>query len=187
MASLFHSRELSTAFVNRNIVNQSVGIRTVDDQVVFKVTVDFGAQGRLERRASFSPKGVRIHKVMEEVKAYQAELKEIIDALHEFYAWASAPARLLEHLDNGPRPVFTKMILENNRPLMLHAVRRRNRMVFQMFGEGINGLEITQDYNNAASDRGFYAKILDMVKTLEDHIQDVKNVSFFETMDGAEK
>lgn len=187
MASLFHTRQLSHAYPNRNVVNQSIGTRNVNDVITFKVLVDFGVNGKLERRLAFRPVGRPIGDVMAELKLYKIEINTIIDTLKELHTWVNKPARLLEHLDDGPRPAFTKIIFPDERPLMFHAARRRNKMVFQIFGEGILGYEVTQDYKDEQADRAFNAKILDMINTFAAHLDDINTVPFYDFAEGAVK
>lgn len=187
MASLFHTRQLSNAYSNRNVTNQSIGIRNVQDRITFKVLIDFGANGKLERVFSVRPMGRPIAEVITEYNAYKAEIQLIIDTLKELMSWVNKPSRLLEHLDNGPRPAFTKIIFPENRPLMFHAARRGNKMLFQIFGEGILGFEVVQDYKDEQADRAFNSKILDMINTFVSHMDDVKAVPFHEFAQGAVK
>lgn len=186
MASLFHSRALSGAYPNRNVTNQSIGVRTNNGTITFRVIVDFGINGKLERFTNIQVAGVRVHTVAEELKAYQKSLTTIVESLEELLTWATHPQRVLEYLDNGPKPTFNKMILEE-RPLMLHAVRKKGGLSFQMFGEGLNGLEIILDHRVETGERSFVNKINDMIETLKRHVADTRNVKFFDSMDGAVK
>lgn len=178
MASLFRNRKLLESFPNRNVVGESTGIHTRDGDLVFRVSVDFGSQGKLSRYLNIKALGNDLVGVTKAISEYENSLLEIIDILEEMQRWvldldfvpgATAPIRHRGDL------VFNRVLCEEN-PLMVHAAWVNKSITCMIFGKGLYDMEIRIPAGGENNYRMFQLKVMSIIEVLREHLRDVEKL-----------
>jgi hypothetical protein len=178
MASLFRVRTLLDSFPNRNVVGESTGIHTNDGNLVFRVSVDFGIQGKLSRYLTIKALGNELVSVTKAISEYESSILEIIDILEEMQRWvldvnfvpdAISPVRHRGDL------VFNRVLCEEN-PLMAHAAWVNKSITCSLFGKGLYDMEIRIPAGGDHNYRIFEAKITSVVNIFREHLRDIEKL-----------
>lgn len=174
MASLFQTRELSTAFPNRSVVIESSCVKTVKQDLIIKLCIEFGVNGKLTRQVHIPVTGRFIKDVKRDIDEHKDSILEIIGYLEEANLWTV----------KSTEELFNRVLCEEH-PLMFHAVRKPKSITFAIFGEGLHDLEIVLDRRKEYGQRLFAQKILVLQNALRKHLESIDNMSAFDTLQGA--
>jgi hypothetical protein len=178
MASLFRNRKLLETFPNRNVVGESTGIHTKDGDLVFRVSVDFGTQGKLSRYLTVKALGNDLIGVSKAINEYENSILEIVDILEELQRWVldldfvNGSANPVRHRGN---PVFNRVLCEEN-PLMVHATWVNKTVNCMFFGKGLFDLEIRIPASGEHTNRMFQLKVLSIIEVLREHLRDIEKL-----------
>ena len=183
MASLFRNRTLSNAFPHRNVVIESVGVRSKNDDIIFRCSLDFGYSGKLVRGINIKAVGNTFKSITKDLREYEESLSEIVEILQALKVWAS-DVRSSNGVLTGTEDIFNRVLCEEH-PLMFHGVRNNKGISFKIFGEGLHDMEIVMDYKQAAAFRAFNIKIEAIISAFTSHQQDIKNTSLATILQGA--
>jgi len=187
MASLFRTRKLLDTFPNRNVVGESTGTHTKDSEIVFRVSIDFGTQGKLLRYVTIKALANDLIGVSKAISEYENSILEIIDILEEMQRWVVdldfingevQPARHHTH------PIFNRVLCEEN-PLMVHAAWINKNITCMFFGKGLYDLEIRLPWGTEHGYRLFQLKIMSMIDVFREHLRDVEKVGVQQLLQGA--
>lgn len=174
MASLFQTRELSTAFPNRSVVIESSCVKTVKQDIIIKLNIEFGVNGRLSRQTHIPVTGRFIKDVKRDIDTHKESILEIIGYLEEVNLWTV----------ESTEELFNRVLCEEH-PLMFHGVRKPKSISFFIFGEGLYDLEIVLDRRKEYGHRSFALKIMVLQTALRDHLKSIDNMPALETLQGA--
>lgn len=186
MASLFRNRKLLEAFANRNVVGESTGIHTKDGEIIFRVSIDFGTQGKLSRYMSVKALGNDLIGVSKVIGEYENSILEIIDILEEMQRWVldldfvNGSDQPVQHHGH---PIFNRVLCEEN-PLMVHAAWMNKSVSCMIFGKGLYDLEIRLPLGGEHSFRLFQLKIVSMIDILREHLRDVEKAPVAQLLQG---
>jgi len=183
MASLFRNRTLSNAFPQRNVVIESTGVRSKNDDILFRCSIDFGYSGKLLRGISIKAVGNTFKNITKDLREYQESIGEIVSIMTALKTWA-ADVRHSNGDLAAPDDIFNQVLCEEH-PLMFHAVRNSKGISFKIFGEGLHDLEIAMDYKQAVAFRSFNIKIDSIINAFNAHLADIKNTSLATILQGA--
>lgn len=178
MASLFRNRTLLDSFPNRNVVGESTGIHTRDGDLVFRVSVDFGIQGKLSRYMTIKALGNELVSVAKALSEYESSILEIIDILEEMQRWTLAidfvPGSISPIRHRGDL-VFNRVLCEEN-PLMVHAAWINKSITCSLFGKGLYDMEIRIPAGGESNHRIFQLKIMSIINVFREHLRDVEKL-----------
>jgi hypothetical protein len=178
MASLFRNRTLLDSFPNRNVVGESTGIHTNDGNLVFRVGIDFGIQGKLTRYMTVKALGNELVEVSRAISEYESSILEIIDILEEMQRWVLdidfVPGAISPVRHRGDL-VFNRVLCEEN-PLMVHAAWFNKSITCSLFGKGLYDLEIRIPAGGEHNHRIFQLKIMSMINVFREHLRDVEKL-----------
>lgn len=174
MASLFQTRELSTAFPNRSVVIESSCVKTVKQDLIIKLHIEFGVNGRLSRQVHIPVTGRYIKDVKRDIDEHKESINEIIGFLEEANLWTI----------NSNEEIFNRVLCEEH-PLMFHGVRKLKSISFFIFGEGLHDLEIVLDRRKEFGHRAFALKIMVLQTALRNHLAAIDGMPALETLQGA--
>lgn len=178
MASLFRNRKLLDTFPNRNVVGESTGIHTKDGDLVFRVCVDFGTQGKLARYLTVKSLGNDLIGVTKAIRDYESSILEIIDILEEMHRWVLeldfVPGQVAPIRHRGAL-VFNRVLCEEN-PLMVHAAWVNKSISCMIFGKGLYDMEIRIPSGGEHNYRMFHLKIMSITDILREHLRDIEKL-----------
>jgi hypothetical protein len=188
MASLFRNRRLMDAFSNRNVVGESSGIHTKDSDLIFRVSVDFGAQGKIARSLTIKALGNDLVSVTKVIRDYEDSLLEIIGNLEEMQRWVLD----VEFVPGSPSPIrhrptspFNRVLCEEN-PLMFHAAWVNKGITCMIFGKGLYDLEIRLGDGTPFTYRMFQLKINSVIEVFRDHLREIEKLPVPQLLKGAQ-
>jgi len=185
MALLFKHVKLSDVHTARNVVNNSIGIRTTNGEVEFVVAAEFGTMGKLRRRVRLYPVTTQHEIVKKQLDEYVGDLLELIGIFEELKRFVKNS--LAKPVENGVGDIFNR-VLCTEVPVMVHCVRAPKSYNLQIFTEGAYDLEIKYNYEESPmAQKNFFGKVDDLIKLLQNHIVHIENTPANEIFKGANK
>ena len=183
MSSLFNFRRLSSYYSIIDVVTESSAVKTTDDYLKLRVGINLGHHGRLPRNKTIKLSATNLMAVTKELKVYESSILEIIGIFEQATSWAKRRYAMGELPAETPS-VFTTFILEEEFPLMVHAVHKGRSIEIQVYGAGIKSLAIELDCRGKNKDRLFLQRMNEIIETFRSHLFDIDQVNFLTVMEG---
>lgn len=183
MSSIFNIRRLSSYYSIIDVITESSAVKTVDGYLKLRAGLNFGAHGRLTRNKTIKLSATDLVTVTKELKVYENSILEIIGIFEQATLWAKRRFAVGELPANSPA-AFTTFVLEEEFPLMVHAIHKGRSIEIQVYGAGLKSLVIDLDCRGKNKDRLFLQRMNEIIETFRSHLFDIDQVNFLTVMEG---
>lgn len=183
MASVFNNRRLSRLYSGLDVVLENSSTSSVDGFLRLKTGVGFGVHGRMVREHCVKLSATDLLSVTKSLKEHENEILEVIDIFEQAAAWAVNRFHLGERADKVNIALFNKVLMAES-PLMVHGVHKGRNISLQIYGEGLNDLEISLDCRSPNKKRIFVSRMQEIIDNFRDHLLELENLNYTKIMEG---
>lgn len=164
MSKLFAKRNIVDTWVGRNIVSESAASLARNDDLILRVGLEFGANGKLLRKAIIPTSDLGIFEIFTRVGDFTKEIFDIIDILEEFLVW-----------EKGDKKEMFSRVLCAESPLYFHGQVTSNDIVLKIFGTGLHDLELKGSVRRVVEEHSFAYRVESLVNCFREFLNDLDN------------
>jgi len=164
MSKLFAKRDIVNTWVGRNIVSESAASLARNDDLILRVGLEFGANGKLLRKAIIPTSDLSVFEIFTRVGDFTKEIFDIIDILEEFLVWEKS----------DKKEMFSRVLCAEN-PLYFHAQATSSDIVLKIFGTGLHDLELKGSLRRVVEEHSFAYRIESLANTFREFLADLDN------------